>query len=165
MLENGQTVVIDSGTTAVEVARAIPQTFRGTVATPSLRVATELADRTGIEVLVSGGRLRRGDLTCSNAHGKAMFADLHADLAFLCAGGVDADVGVTDYYLDEIDVRRVVIANTARSFVLADSSKLGHVAPYGVFDLAAVSGLITDAMTSATIARALEDAGGIVLTT
>jgi DeoR family transcriptional regulator, fructose operon transcriptional repressor len=163
LLEHGQTVVIDSGTTAVEVARAIPQTFRGTIATPSLRVATEVADRPGVEVLVSGGRLRRGDLTCSNAHAKAMFAHLHPDVAFLCAGGVDAEVGVTDYYLDEIDVRKVIIANTARSFVLADSSKLGHVAPYGVCGLDAVSGIITEAMTSPTVGRALEVAGVVVL--
>ena len=52
LLEPGQTVVIEGGTTAVEVARAMPQTFRGTIATPSLRVAMEVIDRPGVEVLL-----------------------------------------------------------------------------------------------------------------
>jgi len=164
LLEPGQTVVIEGGTTAVEVARAIPQTFRGTIATPSLRVASEVIDRPGVEVLLSGGRVRRGDLACSNAHAKAMFAGIYPDLAFLCSGGVDVQAGITDYFLDEIDVRRTIISQTARSFVLADSSKLGRVAPYHVCDLGAVTGLITEANTSHAVAAAVEEAGGVILT-
>src|SRR6478752_5679946 len=67
LLEVGQTVVIDIGTTAVEVARAIPPSFRGTIVTPSLLVAMELADRPRVELLVSGGRVGKGgDLACAN---------------------------------------------------------------------------------------------------
>lgn len=128
LLENGQTVVLDIGTTAVAVAQAIPpRGFTGTVITPSLPVAVELADRPGIEVLLAGGRVRAGDLACSNAHTKAFFADVYPDIALLgSGGGVDARAGLTDFHLDEIDVRRTIIANSARNYILADSSKLGQ---------------------------------------
>jgi DeoR family fructose operon transcriptional repressor len=163
LLRNGQTVVIDIGTTAVEVARAIPQDFRGTVATPSLLVATELADRPGIELLVSGGRVRAGDLSCANAHAKAFFADLYADIAFLGSGGVAADVGLTDFHLDEVEVKATIIANSALSYVLADSSKLGRVSPHRVCALAALDGIITDSTVPEDLSHAIADAGGIVV--
>jgi len=163
LLENGQTVVIDIGTTAVALARAIPRSFAGTIITPSLPVAVELADRPKVEVLVAGGRIRAGDLACSNAHTKAFFADVYADIAFLGSGGIDARAGLTDFHLDEIDVRRTIITNSARSYILADSSKLGHVAPYRVCDLGAVDGLITDNDNCAAVTAAVEEKGGVVL--
>ena len=158
LLESGQI-----GTSAVEVARAIPHGWRGTVATPSLLVAVELAGRPGIDVLVSGGRVRGGDLACSNAHAKAMFTDLYADIAFIGSGGVDATAGLTDYHLDEVDARRTIIANSARSFILADSSKLGQIAPHRVCGLAAVSGLITERDPAPAVTAAIREAGGVVL--
>jgi DeoR family fructose operon transcriptional repressor len=163
LLRNGQTVVIDIGTTAVEVARAIPHDFRGTVATPSLLVATELADRPGIELLVCGGRVRGGDLSCANGHAKAFFADLYADIAFLGSGGVAADVGLTDFHLDEVEVKTTIIANSAHSYVLADSSKLGRVSPHRVCALSALDGIITDSTVPDDLSRAIADAGGIIV--
>lgn len=163
LVEDGQTVVIDIGTTAVEVARAIPADFRGTVVTSSLLVAVELATRPNVDVLVSGGRVRRGDLACSNAHAKAMFADLYSDIAFVSSGAVDASAGLTDYHPDEVDIRRTVIANSARCYILADSSKLDRIAPHRVCDLASVNGLITDADTSPAVSAAMHESGGVVL--
>ncbi|BBY26033.1 DeoR/GlpR family DNA-binding transcription regulator [Mycolicibacterium sediminis] len=163
LLEPGQTVAIDVGTTAVDVARAIPATFRGTVITPSLLVAVELAGRAGVDVLVSGGRIRGGDLACSGAHARALFSDVYPDVAFIGSGGVDAAAGLTDYHLDEVDVRRTIIANSAASYVLADSSKLGRVGPHRVCGLGSVSGLITDDCTSPAVAAAVREAGGVVI--
>ena len=164
LLENGQTVIIDIGTTAVAVAQAIPRSFVGTVVTPSLPVAVELADRPDVEVLLAGGRVRAGDLACSSAFTKNFFADIYADIALLGSGGVHAEAGLTDFHLDEIDVRRAIIANSARSYILADSSKVGQVAPYRVCQLSAVDGLITDQHTDPAVKAAIEETGGAVLT-
>lgn len=164
LIESGQTVVIDLGTTAVAVARAIPGTFQGTIVTPSLLVAIELAGRPGVDVLVSGGRVRGGDMACSNSHATALFTDLYADIAFVGSGGVDAIAGLTDYHRDEIDARRAVIRNAGRSYILADSSKLDRVAPHRVCDLDAVTGLITDAVDCPAVTAVIEGAGGVVLT-
>jgi DeoR family fructose operon transcriptional repressor len=163
LFENGQTIVIDIGTTALAVAQAIPRSFTGTVITPSLLAAVELSDRAGIDLLVAGGRVRSGDLACSNAYTKAMVADVYADIAFLGSGGVDAQAGLTDFHLDEIEVRRIMIANAARSYVLADSSKLGVVAPYRVCPLSDLTGLITDGVAVPAVAAAFEEKGGVVL--
>lgn len=163
LVRSGQTIVIDVGTSAAAVARALPYDLECVVATNSLLVAAELADRPKIEVLVSGGRLRAGDLALSNAQTNAFFAEIFADLAFLGSGGVDAAAGLTDFHLDEAAVRRVILGNAAQSFVLADASKFGRIARHHIADLGELSGLITDLAPPADIECAVTAAHGVVI--
>ncbi|MBB4918473.1 DeoR/GlpR family DNA-binding transcription regulator [Streptosporangium saharense] len=163
LVRPGQTIVIDVGTTAVEVARALPLDFAGTVATCSLLVAAELSERPGVELLVSGGRLRSGDLALSNSLTQAFFADLNPDVAFLGSGGVDAGAGLTDYYLDEIAVRRTIHGNAARSYVLADSSKFGRIARHRVAGIDEFAGLVTETEPPPSIRDAVTRGGGVIV--
>jgi len=143
LIEPHQTVVIDVGTTALEVARALPTDHVGVVATPSLLVAAEVSSRTRVEVLVSGGRLRGGDLACSNARAVAFFDDLRADAVFLSSGGI-APYGLTDFHLDEVATKQAMLAGAAHRYVLADSSKFGRAAAHRVCRLKDFDTLITD---------------------
>lgn len=163
LVRPGQTIVVDVGTTALRVARALPMDLSATVATCSLLAATELADRPNLEVLVCGGRLRGGDLALSNTLAQAFFADLHPDIVFLGSGGVDAQAGLTDYHLDEAMARRSMIRNASASYILADSSKLGRVVKHRVADLGEVTGLITDVEPPADIWSEFNASGGQVL--
>jgi DeoR/GlpR family transcriptional regulator of sugar metabolism len=159
----GMTLVIDVGTTALEVARALPEDFHGFVATCSLPAAAELAGRPGVEVVVSGGRVRGGDLAVSNSLALDFFGDLRPDLAFLGSGGLDAAAGLTDFHLDEVATRRVVLARATSSYVLADASKFGRVAPHRVCGLGDFTGLITDERPDETLASAIERGGGTLM--
>ena len=89
-------------------------------------------------------QIQSGDLAVANAQTVAFFSEIRADVALLGSGCVAADEGVTDFYVDEIATRRVMIANTATTYVLADASKLGKVAPHHVCGLDDVSSIITD---------------------
>jgi DeoR family transcriptional regulator, fructose operon transcriptional repressor len=155
-----QTLIVDIGTTALAGARALPETFRGTVLTCSLVAAAELAGRPGVEVLVAAGRVRGGDLAVSNALTVAFFNGVRADVAFLGTGGVSAEQGITDYYIDEIATRRVIIANSNTTYALADTSKLGSVAPHHVCGLEEVTAVITDREPTPEMEAAIRQAGG-----
>ena len=144
LVEPEETIVIDIGTTALEVARVLPAGFRGRVLTNSVPAAMELSGRGDIELLLCGGQIRPGDGACSGAHAEAFFAEFYADRAFLGSGGVHPEAGLTDYYPAEVVVRRTIIAHTAKSYVLADSSKLGVIAVRRVCELDQVEGVITD---------------------
>lgn len=159
LLKNGDIIAIDAGTTALQVAIALPANFTGVVATPSLLVAAELAGRPGVEVLVSGGSVRAGDLTCSNARARAFFRDLHTDIVFLSSGGVSATEGLTDFYRDEVPVRQAMLNGSKRSYIVGESAKMEKVAPYHVCDLADVDGLLTDAPPPVALEQRLEDLG------
>jgi DeoR/GlpR family transcriptional regulator of sugar metabolism len=144
LVEPEETIVIDIGTTALEVARALPSGFRGRVLTNSVPAAMELSGRDDIELLLSGGQIRPGDGACSGAHAESFFAEFYADRAFLGSGGVHPGAGLTDYHPAEVVTRRTIIEHTAKSYVLADSSKLGVIAVRRVCQLDQVAAVLTD---------------------
>jgi DeoR/GlpR family transcriptional regulator of sugar metabolism len=159
LIEPGDTLILDVGTTVAELAGVLPRTYRGIVLTNSLLVATALADHEGIELITSGGRVRPGDLACYGPVSEAFFRDYFADKAFLGSGGVHPQMGLTDYYPEEIASRRVILDHAAERYVLADSSKLGQVALGKVCELAALSAVITDDRADAADVARLEEAG------
>jgi len=144
LVEPEDTIVVDIGTTALEVARALPETFRGRVLTNSVPAAMALDEREEIELLLCGGQVRHGDGACSGAHAEAFFAEFYADRAFLGSGGLHPEAGLTDYYPAEVVVRRTIIAHTAMTYVLADSSKLGVIAVHRVCPLDRLTAVLTD---------------------
>ena len=91
---------------------------------------------------MAGGRVRGGDLAVSNAQTVEFFRDVHADVAFLGSGGVAPEAGLTDFYLDEVVTRRVILANAGAAYVLADASKLGKVAAHRVCGLDEVTAVV-----------------------
>ncbi|OON82858.1 DeoR/GlpR family DNA-binding transcription regulator [Streptomyces tsukubensis] len=164
LIRPGMTVVIDVGTTALQVARALPYEFRGTVVSPSLLVAAEISTRPHAEVLIPGGRLRSGDQVLSGALTVEFFTGLYADLAFLGSGGIDATAGVTDFHHEENATKRAILARAALCYVLADGDKYGRVAPHRVCGFADCAGLIADRAPDAALVEAVESAGGVVIT-
>lgn len=163
LIAPGDTIVIDVGTTALEVARALPESFRGRVLTNSVPVAMELAARDEIELQLCGGQVRPGDAACHGARAESFFAEFYADKAFLGSGGVHARAGLTDYHPPEVITRRTIIAQSADSYVLADSSKLGAIAVHRVCALSRVTAVLTDHQASPEITEALTEAGCTVL--
>ncbi|MGI5466753.1 DeoR/GlpR family DNA-binding transcription regulator [Streptomyces sp. CA-132043] len=162
LIEPHQTVVIDVGTTALELARALPADHAGVIATPSLLVAAEVSTRPRVEVLVSGGRLRPGDLACSNAQAVEFFTDLRADAVFVGSGGL-APYGLTDFHLDEVATKRAMLANASLRYVLADSTKVGRTAAHRVCELSGFDTLLTDKPCPADLSTALDRAGTAVI--
>lgn len=159
LIGTGSTLILDIGTSVAEIARQLPPTFNGRVITNSLLVATVLAGRTGIELLVAGGKVRGGDLACYGPHAERLFADFYGGTAFLGSGGVHPAIGLTDHYLDEIPARRTILEHADEIYVMADSSKLAAVAPVKVCDLSAVTAVITDDGVDSAVARSFEEAG------
>src|SRR5580693_4114279 len=163
LVEPDETIVIDIGTTALEVARALPAGFRGRVLTNSVPAAMELSGRPEVELLLCGGQVRSGDGACGGAHAEAFFAEFYADRAFLGSGGVHPQAGLTDYYPAEVVVRRTIIDHTALTYVLADSSKLGEIAVHRVCTLDRVTAVLTDDEEEPGAHEALTSAGVTVL--
>jgi DeoR family transcriptional regulator, fructose operon transcriptional repressor len=163
LVSAGDTLILDIGTSVAQLAAELPSAHRGIVLTNSLLVANTLAGCESIEVITSGGNVRSGDLACFGPVSQAFFRDYFADKAFMGCGGVDAQMGMTDYYPEEIASRRVIIEHAAERYVLADSSKLGHVAFGKVCDLRDLTAVITDDQGDPADIQRLEEAGLTVL--
>lgn len=156
LISPGDVVGLDVGTTSLHIAQSLPSDFQGTVVTPSVLVATELAGRESIDVLLAGGHLRGGDLTVFGAETIGYLAAINYDIAFLSSGGVTIERGLTDFYREEAAARQKFLANATRAFIVADSTKIGKIAPYRVCGLDDVAGVITDQEPAEAFQEALE---------
>jgi DeoR/GlpR family transcriptional regulator of sugar metabolism len=148
LVTDGQVVVLDGGTTTLELARALREELRATVITTSLPIALALADHSGLDVTVIGGRLRpRARVTVGSATVDALRA-VRADILFLGVCGLHPEIGVTVCDLEERHVKAAMIDGAAEVVALADHDKLGTALPFVVAPLRNVTQLITDAEAS-----------------
>ena len=146
LIRPGQIVIIDSGSSALAVARAIRGRDLGlTIITPSLLVASTLHDEPGTSILVTGGELRPGELSLIGPSAEASFKLFNADLFIMGVAGVDARHGMSDYHYGEAHVKKAAMAAAQRSIVVADSQKLGKVLLVSIAEFADVDVIVTDA--------------------
>lgn len=128
-LGDGQAVYLDVGSTAVEVAKVLAadeERGRLTVITASLRVLDTLADSRRIRVISLGGELRPDEQSLVGPLINAVLDRLWIDVCVLGVAGVEHRAGLTEYNLDDAEVKRAVIARSERVVVSADHSKIGH---------------------------------------
>jgi len=164
LVQPGQRLILDTGTTTLELACLLRDGENLTVITPSLAVASELQHAPGVEVVLLGGVMRRGspDLTGPvTEHCLELFS---ADFVFQGAEGIGLDGAIynTDLRLARVDklMRRVA----RKSCLLADSTKLGTTALARSGVLADVDFLITDRGANPAVLRQFGRMGPRVLT-
>jgi DeoR/GlpR family transcriptional regulator of sugar metabolism len=144
-VSDGQVVVLDGGTTTLELARALRHDLRASVITTSPPIALELADRPGLEVIVVGGTLRPNALVTVGAAAIEALRVIRADIVFLGVCGLHPEIGVTTEDLEERHVKATMIDGAAEVVALADHDKLGTAMPAVVAPMRAVTQLVTDA--------------------
>ena len=159
LVQPGQVVILDGGTTALQVARHLAPGLRATVVTHSPPVAVELALHPGIEIRVLGGRLFRHSMVNVGADVIDAASRLRADLFFLGVTGVHPDAGLSTGDAEEAAVKRALHARAAETVVLASPEKLMAASPFLVAPLADASLLAVARGTPARVLRALRAAG------
>jgi len=148
LLREGETVILDVGTTAVAVARALRGRQNLTVLTSNLWAAAILADEPGIVLMLTGGKTRNRERSLVGHLATRAFEELVFDVFVMGAAGVHQDFGITEYNMDEAEVKRAAIQASQRRIVIADSSKLGKVAFAKICDLHQIDVIVTDAASS-----------------
>jgi DeoR family fructose operon transcriptional repressor len=154
---------LDVGTTVEAIAEALPRTFHGTIITNSLHVAFILGDRDNIRIELLGGTLRQGEYTTSGPDAEGQTRGFHADIAFIGAGGITVEDGVTDYSGEDSAVKRNMIAHSTRSFAVVGSEKIGKKALRSVCALNDLAGIITDSEVPQSTVQHFEDAGLLLI--
>jgi DeoR/GlpR family transcriptional regulator of sugar metabolism len=144
LVQPGQTIVIDGGTTALQLARSLDRELHLAVITHSPTIAVALVDHPGIEVLLIGGRLfKHSIVTCGAIAAEAIQA-IHADGFFMGVTGVHPDVGLTTGDAEEAAMKRALSRRCADTYVLASAEKIGAVSPHVVVGWPEITAVITD---------------------
>lgn len=158
LIEDGDTLFIDSGTTTLQFANLLQPHQHLTIFTNSLTIATSLAER-GLPVYVLGGLLRPGEMSLSGAMAQAAAETIHIDKAFIGVGGITPQHGMTDFHLEDVALRRTMIRHAVKAYILADSSKFGVTALASLVPIHEIHAVISDSDLDKTTLQALEARG------
>jgi DeoR family transcriptional regulator, aga operon transcriptional repressor len=126
LIRDGETLILDSGTTTAEIARAIRRLDLKSinVITNALNVAALLIDVPAVRLIVPGGILRRESNSLSGPMAESALSHLQADRLYLGADGIDPEVGVMTPHLPEAELNAQMIRIARQVVVVADASKL-----------------------------------------
>lgn len=158
-IRSGETVIIDSGSTAIEVARGLSDQAGLTVVTNDLKIAMELANRPDTTVVDTGGIVQKSVYTLVGPQTLAFLSGLHVDKTFLGADAVDQIVGLTNRTLQEVPIKQAMINAAKEVFLVADSSKFGQMVFAAIAPISSVHHIVTDDGLPEDTAKALVELG------
>lgn len=143
-IENGDTIILDSGTTTTEIARHILDRRNLTVITNSINIVMILGSNPGINIILTGGEFKAPTLSLTGQKAADFFAGLHVDKLFLATAGISLKSGLTYPSLSDIAVKKAMIDSAETVYLVADSTKIGKGALASLGALSLIHYLITD---------------------
>lgn len=126
LVNDGEVITLDSGSTTWEMAKLLKSKRQLTVITNSIPVASELSTAPNIQVIVSGGSVRRESLSMVGPHAEMLLRGHFASKVFLGVDGFDVHSGLTTPNLDEAQVNRLMVDMSREVIAVTDSSKFGR---------------------------------------
>lgn len=159
LIEDGDTLVLDTGTTTLELAKLLDQKRNITVVTIDLNIACYLEKYTTATIIMVGGIIRRSFNCVIGPMTISWLRNFNVDKAFLATNGLSAKKGLTTPDMNVAEVKKTLRSIANEVFLLADSSKLGYDAFVQVATLDQIDSLITDSGADADELSQLRDAG------
>jgi DeoR family transcriptional regulator of aga operon len=161
LIQDGETIILDSGTTTAEIARQIRALNLKTlnVITNALNIAMLLADVRAVQLIMPGGLLRRNSNSLSGHIAEAAIENLRADRLFLGADGLDPQIGLMTPHLAEAQLNARMIHISRQVVAVADSSKLMRRNISVIATVDQLHMLITDSAARADVVEELRRRG------
>jgi len=161
---DGLAIGLTGGTTTTEVARAVIDRQRLTVVTNALNIASELAIRPNLKLVVTGGYARPESYELVGPLAEQALAGLNLDVVFLGVDGISPTAGITTHHEVEAHTNLALIERARHVVVVTDSSKIGLVAFAQICPIDRVHEVITDAGADRSLLAELREAGVDVVT-
>ncbi|MBA4053884.1 MAG: DeoR family transcriptional regulator [Marivirga sp.] len=144
LIEPGQVVLISGGTTNLELATELPETLAATFFTPSLLVATQLAQHSHIEAILIGGKVSHEAQIALGADAINTLSQIRADVCFLGTGHLDPAHGLSEFDWEVVQLKKAMIRAAKRIVSLTLSAKLNSSQRYQVCPIQNIHTLITE---------------------
>lgn len=141
---DGDSIILDSGTTATEVAGNLDDKRDLKIITDSLNIALLLGARSDFVVMLTGGEFKAPTLSVTGDKAAMFFDQIHVDKLFLATGGITFDAGLTYPGFSDLKVKRAMIDSADEVYVVADSTKIGKTSFAALGGLELIDCLITD---------------------
>ena len=159
LIEEGDTIILDSGTTTMEIAKNISTIAELTVITNALNIANQLAEHPKANVIIPGGFLRKNSLSLIGATAEESFKNYFCDKLFLAVDGFSAMHGLSTPNVEEAHLNRIMMSISKQVIVVTDSSKFHKRSFAFITHISEIDILITDSGIPSEDQKKLESAG------
>lgn len=145
LIENGESIILDLGTTTLEIAKNLHEKAHLTVITNNFSIVEELRRNPHIQVIVAGGEYRESSKGCVGHYAEEFFSKIYqVDRTFLSCGGITPEQGVMNPNHYELKTKQGMIRAGQEVYVIATSDKIGKTSFASVCPLSEVDAIITD---------------------
>lgn len=150
LIEDHDSILLDASSTCYELAKLLRNaTLVLTVITNGIQTASLLSENKFIRVYVVGGAVRNGN-ALGGLVGAGLFSKIHAHKAFMSARGIDLRNGLTDFNLEEVELKSFMVEQVSQVFALVDHTKIGNASVAGFCPVNRISMVITDSIAEST---------------
>lgn len=156
LIQPGQVVIIDGGTTTTEMIKQLPTDLPFTAVTHSPGIAVGLVDFPRVDVILIGGRLYKHSVVTVGASMLESINRINADLFFMGVTGVHKNAGFTTGDYEEASVKRALSARAAETVVMASQEKLNSASAFAIGPLSLASTLVVDGELDAELSALLK---------
>lgn len=144
LIKSGDSMILDGGTTIFELAKLLVDREDILVITPSLVIGSFLISSSKCRVFLTGGWVRREDMTMFGNAAINTIEKFHVDKVFVGGAGVTCQHGLTDYFDEEVNLRKTILKASDEKILLVDNSKLVNTALLSVAPITEFTTIITD---------------------
>jgi len=148
MIYDGDSIALDVGTTTLQIVKGLKGKRNLTIVTSCLQIANAIVDTLALEVdarlIITGGIVRPRELSMIGNYAQNVYKDLHVDKAFIGIGGLSLEEGLTEYNLEDTQIKRIMLKNAREKIVVVDSEKFGVTTFASVGKIQDIDKIITD---------------------
>jgi len=156
LVEEGETIIIDAGTSTIQLAIHLPERKNLTVVVSAINIAEELEDKEGILTIITGGVYRSTTTTLLSPFIEQSLMSIYADKVFIGSSGVSLTHGITDEDIMETEVKKALLKAGKEIYWLVDSSKINVIGSFHISKLEEHHTIITDDGISLEMKEQLE---------
>lgn len=157
LVQNGDTLFLDASTSSLYVAKHLKQKKGLTVITNAERIILELASCSDINVISTGGFLRKKSLSCVGRAAETAVSSYHADKVFFSSKGFSPQLGATDSNEQESVIRKLMITHSKEVVYLCDHTKFQRTGYIATAQLSDITHFIADVMPPAEWEKEMDD--------
>ncbi len=159
LVEEGEVIFLETSTTVLEIAKNIKNKNNLTVVTNSLDIVRELYQAKGIDLIMTGGNLRRRIHALMGPLAEVTLSQMRIDKAFMGVSALDIDYGMTTATMEEAQTRKKIIEASNKIIAVTDHSKFGKQNFIFVIPIEKIDVIITDKGISSQIKKGMEKKG------
>ncbi|CDL81676.1 DeoR/GlpR family DNA-binding transcription regulator [Xenorhabdus szentirmaii] len=157
LVEDGQVVYLDAGTTTFEIAQVLAERFNLTIVTNDFSIAQYLMDKPQLNLFHTGGQVDKRNYSCVGNSAAMVLRTLNVDIAFISTSSWDLKHGISTPYEDKVLVKQTLLEIARRKILISDSSKYGKYGMFRVCPLSSLNDIICDGQLPISAQQQLQE--------